>query len=38
MNVEAMIFAWLYTGIIVGVFSLAVVVWTIWFDLKNKDK
>lgn len=38
MNAEAMIWTWLYTGMVVGVFSLMVVIWAIWFDIKNKGK
>lgn len=37
MTVEAMVWTWVYMGMTAGLFSIAVVLWAIWFEYKNKD-
>lgn len=37
MNVEAMVWTWIYTGMAVGVFSVILVIWAIWYENKNKE-
>ena len=32
MNIEAVIWTWLYMGIFVGVISLALVLWAIFYN------
>ena len=37
MNVEAMVWTWVYMGMGAAVFSIALLLWAIWFEYKNKD-
>ena len=37
MNVEAIIWTWIYTGMTVGIFSILLLAWAIWYDYKNKE-
>jgi hypothetical protein len=35
MNVEAMVWTWIYTGMAVGVISILILLWAIFFENKE---
>jgi uncharacterized membrane-anchored protein YhcB (DUF1043 family) len=38
MNHVAMIWVWIYMGMVVGVAAVFICLYAIFYDLKNKDK